>query len=595
MIFVIGIILFWMSVIGYLELVKNKFNIPNEFILPIVFSCFGIIIFLAGILNVMVEVSVLLCATGIILLIKSLCDRKFLLNDYFNINFLIIIVMFIYFTFICSQLHLLHYDNFSHWALIIKNMFLNNQLPNFETSVIEFKDYQPGSACFIYFFGFLTGKKEISMIVAQNYLLIAFYFSILIFTNEIKNRKVKVFSKILVVVLYLFILLKNITFNDLLVDSLITVIFVYLCCIVYYYRNDLKKLFYCLLPTSIYLFLVKNIGIVLLGYISLMLLFLGFRNKEKIKGIIYCILNIVVPTLFFFIWSKHVSYVFGKYGLYSKHSLSASNIVYELRAKGWDRIYQFCSLYFNHFIDILNNIPNKFIIVINIILIIMLLFYKKSRKFILKFLIVEDFIYFSYYFILGVMYLFSMPWSEASYLAGFDRYMLTIILSLIMLTFLCFCIVLNEDRVHCKISLLLIILFIVSSFYVVFKDDVNFENAKLLLGIQNYEKTIVNKFDGILESDFYNSSSDIYYYVYAPISSKNDFGYTFYLSRYKLNTSKVEIVNDINELDDSFDYDINKVKIIVLDFDDFINTYLSNNWYEKISDNIYEKSLINNS
>ena len=34
-------------------------------------------------------------------------------------------------------------------------------------------------------------------------------------------------------------------------------------------------------------------------------------------------------------------------------------------------------------------------------------------------------IYLLYYGILGVMYLLSMPWGEASYLAGFDRYMLT--------------------------------------------------------------------------------------------------------------------------------------------------------------------------
>ena len=51
----------------------------------------------------------------------------------------------------------------------------------------------------------------------------------------------------------------------------------------------------------------------------------------------------------------------------------------------------------------------------------------KDKKKVLNYLLVLNGIYLFYYFILGAMYIFSMPWEEAKVLAGYTRYMMTIV------------------------------------------------------------------------------------------------------------------------------------------------------------------------
>lgn len=583
-----GLVLFWLSTFGYLLFFKKKTKLPYEFILPMVFTLIGIIIFLAGILNMMREITVIVCLGGIIFLIYALVKKEFKFKNILNVNFLILFVIFLYLTVICGKMHLLHYDNFSHWGLIVKTMFMKNALPNFENAIIEFKDYQPGSACFIYYFGALTGKTEGSMIIAQNYLLVAYFFSLFIFTNSKDKNKIKSYIlKVLVVVFFLFVLFGNILFNDLLVDTLVSVMSICSMAVLYYFRNDLKRAFIYVLPLSIYLFLVKNIGIVLVGFNCLGLLYLGFRNKKVKKGFIYSIITGIITVLFFYIWSRHVSYVYGDLSLYSKHALSSSNVLNELRAKGWDKIFEFFSIYLKHFMDVVNNMPNIYILGINGILILMIVLYKKFRKKTVWWLIICDVIYLLYYAILGVMYLLSMPWAEASYLAGFDRYMLTIVFIVIGLVLIYFINIVMLQKKISKVSCSLVCVMIIISLVVNFKFYIS--DVSIFIGNQNYKDTSAYKFDKILGTEKFSANYYDYYYVYAPETSKNDSGYLYYLSKFKLNTSNFLIVKDMYQFDLEVDSKYNK-KIIVFDNDDDILDYIENNNYDNVSDRLYIKS-----
>lgn len=580
---VVGLVLFWLSIFGYLLLFKKKTKLPYEFILPMVFTLIGIIMFLAGILNMMREITVIVCLGGIIFLIYALVKKEFKLKSILNVNFLILFVILLYLTVICGKMHLLHYDNFSHWGLIVKTMFMKNALPNFENAIIEFKDYQPGSACFIYYFGALTGKTEGSMIIAQNYLLVSYFFSLFVFTNNKDKRKSYIF-KALVVVFFLFVLFGNILFNDLLVDTLISVMAICSMAVLYYFRNDLKRAFIYILPLSIYLFLVKNIGIVLVGFNCLGLLYLGFRNKKIKKGFIYAIITGIITVLFFYIWSKHVSYVYGNLSLYSKHALSSSNVLNELKAKGWDRIFEFCSIYLKHFVDVINNIPNIYMLGINGILILMIVLYKKFRKKTICWLILCDVIYLLYYAILGVMYLLSMPWAEASYLAGFDRYMLTIIFIIIGLVLIYFMNIVIKEKKISKVSCGLVCIMIIITLVVNFKFYIS--DFSIFIGNQNYKDTSAYKFDEILGTEKFSANYYDYYYIYAPKTFLNDSGYMYYLSKFKLNTINYLIVKDMSQFDLEIDEKYNK-KIIVFDKDDEILNYIENNDYDDVSDRLY--------
>ena len=55
------------------------------------------------------------------------------------------------FVWLTLNLKLVHYDNFSHWALIVKYLLSADQLPSVDTELIPFRDYPPGSSLFIYY------------------------------------------------------------------------------------------------------------------------------------------------------------------------------------------------------------------------------------------------------------------------------------------------------------------------------------------------------------------------------------------------------------------------------------------------------------
>lgn len=579
----LGITLFWISIFGYLLFFREKTKLPYELLLPIIFSLIGIIMFLSGILNIMNITSLLLCFSGIVIFIYKLIKKEIEFKKLLNINFIILLIIFLYLTIVGSRMRLMHYDNFTHWGLIIKNMFLNSSLPNFESTMIEFKNYQPGSACFIYYFGFLTGKTEGSMIIAQNYLIISYFFSLLTFTN---TKRKEYISKILLIVFYFFILFGNIRFNELLVDTLIATISICSLAVIYYFKDDLKKAFIYNLPILIFLFLVKNTGLVLVGFSCLGLIFLGFKNKQIKKGFMYAVITGIISISFFYIWSKHVSLVFGQAGLTSRHSLNVSSIINQLSATGTNKIIEFCKLYFNHFIDIFNNLPNKYMIGINIIVIVMLIVYKKYRKHFGICLIMLNTIYLIYYLILGAMYLFSMPWDNVNVnLAGFDRYMFTVVFIVIGLALIFFISVITQEKSISKKSIIVCISLMIIISFITFKYHV--DDYSHLLGNLNYERSIPYKFDKILKTNNFSAEDNNFYYVYAPISSHNDSGYTYYVSKYKLNTINFLIVQDISQ----FQYIINSKytkNIIVLDGDKEIYEYIEDNDY-KIKNGLYVK------
>ena len=67
---------------------------------------------------------------------------------------------------------LLHYDNFTHWATIVKFFHINNALPTQQDTIISYYTYPVGSSLFIYFFhDYRRAFQEGSMLVGQFFLI----------------------------------------------------------------------------------------------------------------------------------------------------------------------------------------------------------------------------------------------------------------------------------------------------------------------------------------------------------------------------------------------------------------------------------------
>ena len=590
--FFVGFIIFWVSIIGYLNIFKRRFKIPLELLFPLLFTCISLIIFLAGILNMLKVCSLLICLGGIVLLFYDLFKKRFVLPKYLNINIFIILAFFLYFTIICFNMHVMHYDNYSHWALICKCMFIKDAFPNFSDFLISFKGYQPGSACFIYYVSLLLGKNEGSMIIAQNYLLISFFFSLLVFTDNNKNKKINYIMKALVIVFYLFIILGNIKYNDLLVDSLISAVGICICAFIYYFKKDLKKQFINVLPLCIFIFLIKNIGLVLVGFVCIYYFIYGINNKMIKKGFKYSIITGLSTLLFFYIWSRHVSYVFDFMALGSNHTLSSSHILYTVRQLGINNFYKFITVYFNNFIDVLHNIPNIYMIIINGILVILIVTLKKCRKSFIKCLLISDLIYLSYYLILGFMYVISFNWDEMIILAGFTRYMMSIVYIIIGIVLIFIINNLIKYYNNKKYSYIIVCCLIIGCLFINYKYSIN-GNFSLLVGDFSYKDSIPYKFDRALNDDFYKADSVSYFYIYKHNHSVTEGGYTRFLSKYKLYTHRykyVDNIDDIKKYDREEAKNFNK-RLIILENDEDINKYIKNNDYKKLRNNYYVKYL----
>ena len=589
--FLIGILVFVISMMGYLNMFRRYFKLPLELLLPIIFTIISIIVFISGILNMLKIMCLLLYIVGILIFVYDLYKHRIILHKYFTVNCFIILLLMFYYSVICKNMHVMHYDNFTHWSLIVKSIFINNAFPNFKDYLIGFKGYQPGSACFIYYLSLLIGKNEGSMIIAQNYLLIAFYFPLLCFTNS-KNRLGSIFLKILVISGYLFILYNNVNFNELLVDTLVSTVGICMCVTLYYFKNDLKKQFMFALPYCIYILLIKNIGIVLVGMVCIYYFIYGILNKKIKEGIEYAILTGAFSIIVFFMWTRHVSYVFDISAIETAHTLSIRHLFLGLKGTNIKIINDFIPIYINRFLD-LNNIINKYMISIDIVVLMVTILYKKYRKILIKCLILINLIYLFYHFVLGIMYILSFSWDEMAILAGYNRYMLTIIHVIIGIVLMIIIDISNKEiRHYRRKTLILLSILITICLMVNYNYSMN-KNLKLLYGDYGYKNSMPYQFDKALNTDFFLGDSFSFYYIYKPNFTELEGGYGRFVAKYKLyseNYKLVDNIDKINELNEENTKKYNK-KIIILENDDDIDNYLKKNNYKRVRKNFYIKQL----
>lgn len=588
--FYIYVLTFWLSIIGYCLFIKYKLNIKSELLLSLIFSGITLIMFFAGLLNILKVVALIILISGIVLFIITFINNK---NNIIkslkkpNFNIIIIAIFILYVTIVYSSFNLLHYDNFSHWGTIAKNMILNNSLPNFQSTAIEFKAYQPGTATFIYYFCNNLNFKEGYMILAQNYLFIGFISSLLV----LAKGKFKNIFRILVFICIIFFSICNILPYDLLVDSILMVVLISVFAFFFTYYKDLKKLFYYVLPISLFLCLIKNSGILLVFVVCCLYFLLSIRNKQTKKGFIYTVIIGLSSLLVLYIWSSHVEFAYGVSGLESHHALTSNNIVSHVKSLGIDKIVSFIKIYIKRFFDLKNNVSSVVMILINIFLLSFLFNFKekKRKREIIVSLVVVDLIFLFYYVMLGIMYILSMEEAALFEIACFDRYMFTIVFALFGLLMLLFMKFYNKQE-KSTIVYIYSILFICFMFsFVSLNGNSVFnikDNYKLFFGKNSYNESYAKKFDMYLEDKYINmNEDDNLYWVYSPDKESNLYGYTYYMAKYKFNHGNIKVVDDINNIKELTEENI----IVALEEDKSFKKFIYKNSICKISEGLYKK------
>lgn len=442
--------LFLISSFGFCLFLKYRWNLLLCFTPVITISIQMLFLFFAGLLNFLRYAVYILLLVGIGLLLflclkirknKELIKKNLLDETAFSLIFFL--VCLIIFFIALRGTHFGHYDNFSHWGLIVKQMLLTHRFPTFQDPVILFQTYPVGSASYIYFFSSLVGGSEHMQMIGECILELSCFITLFAFF-----RKNKLAITIILVISMNLLFMFNGSVHDLLVDRLIAFSGFAVLLFIWRYAgdvNDFSKLFFSVPLISMLLF-IKNSGLFFALFACLFLLLL-LRKKEFRTKWKHILCFVIIPWIMLFLWNRHYKYVFSISAVETKHAISLANYTQVFEEKDPELIKLICQRWATA------SVTGKelFVMLALLALTVLVLFLLKvSLKKYLSFVVPVIVIYILWQISLLFTYIFSMPELEALNLASFDRYRNTIFSFILLFIIAFICKALSESEVTAK-------------------------------------------------------------------------------------------------------------------------------------------------
>ena len=536
------LILFIVSSFGYWEYFRRKAKI-NVFFLPaFTVSLQSLVLVCAGILNILKPSAIVLFGGGLLLAAYYLLkDKKNVVTPYLNIGYLFLGVSLLAVLAATKGQVFQHYDNFSHWAMVLKNMLATNRFPSFADPLITFQEYPLGSASYLYYFAIVVSESEGIQMTAQAFMMLCFILPVFKYV-----KKNKVVSGIFVLFFTNFLLCYNITIVNLLVDTLLplqgmaTLFFVYSeCC--GFDREDKKgkvSVLYAIpfLCTTVQ---IKNSGI-FFAALAFVLILISLKYE---KGDIWQkAAAIVSPLLSIYLWQAHCKYVFDNASV-SKHAMTVENYSSVFAAKSDGVIQSILSQLLNVSVTDKNlYFLLAFLAVLGISCFMLVPALKKQY---FKMVSASAGVYVLYMVGVFFMYLFSMPEPEAVKLAGITRYVKTVYIAIYYLVILMSVSMISAVESGKKKWICTVVAFammIVSWRGTEGKFPTIFEatSAKQRIWFEQ----------AIKDNNVENGSS------YIICTSQNNAGYAYYLCKYLLSSSDISTrtVSEPSQLEDTEGY-----------------------------------------
>lgn len=326
------------------------------------------------------------------------------------------------------QTSLEHYDNFSHWGIIVKFLFTESRLPGIDDTIISFSSYPLGSSLFIYYMTKIVGFSDATMLLAQFIFILSCLsaiFSIVI--DESRSLIIGFIFSIFSIFNYFNIAIRM---NNLLVDFLLPLLALAIISGTYSLRDNNKGLtIYFILTTSI-LCIIKNSALFFFIIVISYYFYTIIHHRHQFKKIYMMLLNVIsvfiLSLLPYFVWRRHVKINFPV----TKHDISLSAYKAIFLEKDSNIMSEITIRYLDAIRDI-HSLTLQGIILFNLLMIIsffIIKFVVKRHNSILRYLFIGDSVMLIYFIGIYLMFLFSMPTEEALVLAGFERYASSIII-----------------------------------------------------------------------------------------------------------------------------------------------------------------------
>ena len=573
---ILKFILLFLILFGLAQFLSYRLKIKSEFLPVTVLTGVGVIMFLAGLLNMMPEAVTLLTlfsfgSVGYIFL------RERSLKNIFSPGLFFFLLGAAYLAYFLRGLQLEYYDDFSHWGLIVKEMLLTDRLPNFSSKMITFQAYPPGTAVVLYFTGKILGNTESVMLFGQG----LFYLSCITPLFALIRKK-QYLSWLLIVPATLYFLTGNLGVVALSVDTLLSLLgLAGTAILVYLYRE--KRIEEAILPLALitsYLNIVKNSGI-LFVFILVGIYFVMIQKGtvQKKKAAVGGMAIVGIPVLFKFLWDKHVKLVFAD-GASTKHAMSVENYRNILGEKSLGDVKQITFDLLRSSVNI--NSPEIKVLVVALVAVAVIGTLKRMNHFtgigesdsdssriekgLLLFMVG---IYAAYQVGLWATYIFSMPLAEAIVLASYNRYNITCIMYLLGVVLIYF--LYEMERMETKTMALKATMVGISLALMVSPLYWMNDSVKNLFVKKDYSAHYKTHLHNIIQANQLTDESAYIIYVgdYIGESSQD---YLYYITCYELQTRAVNVVTpDTVDLLGEF---TSPVKFIVLRDDEKVKNKL---------------------
>ncbi|MFT9205694.1 MAG: ABC transporter permease, partial [Liquorilactobacillus satsumensis] len=394
---IIGVCLFFISLFGYKNLLE-RLGVPRYLSWisgMIVQTLLLYIMVMSGALIVGIKVVTILgcslfitCSFAKLKNIKANKDEKL---HFYDIWMFVIGVLFLN---VLSKSSLIHYDNYSNWATIIKFMLFQGHLPT-NDMLITFTSYPPAAGLFVTQFVYLVGFSNSTMLIGQFLLIWASLYAIF---SVLRDKTRGLNSGILCFAISLTSIFNiSIRTNNLLVDYLLPVITAAAFAGIYVYRKRVAlQMLHVILFCSM-LLLIKNSGIFFVILISLFYIYwlLKEHGENKVKYFCAGVLSIFISFIPFVWWQYHVRVTFNSV---ANHAISTSAYKQQLIGESKSYLYQVFSKIVNHFFNVTTMSTQGFILINTFLIIswVIIRFGVKKPNNLLKVLFCLDFIFIAY-------------------------------------------------------------------------------------------------------------------------------------------------------------------------------------------------------
>lgn len=422
--------LFWCSTLGYIAEARRRLW-SEHFFLPVsVLSTIALAVYAGGLAGLLLPVAWAVFFGGLWLFIRSFAaiggrEKRFPALSLFQFCFWIGLLCFLQ---LLQGMRLEHYDDFSHWGIVVKEMLSTNAFPTAQSALIDFTNYPLGISSFLYYVCTIVGPDQSVMLIGQSLLVFACFYAMFGMITERKRFLLYAFSGAGYGVLSVF----NITIriNSLLVDFLLPIMTLSVFAIIYRYRKDLKRACILAAPVLGLLTVVKSTGPVYAGIGWLYLAYMEWHKREGGRYFSALLRPILMLLVFLpsWLWHWHMQTYFQ--GVENKFQLSGQALKRGYEGKTPEELRQITQLFFQSALDPSSRPVIGFLVFHTAALLACgaAYFILKKRWATGKVLIALDIVTVLYYLGILAMYLFSMPLDEAIRLAGFERYASSIII-----------------------------------------------------------------------------------------------------------------------------------------------------------------------